>query len=153
LYRSLLIGASSGRNDVTPIEYSNVHIPNNHAFSILAAHAFSDSFSRFVLVRDPHARSNYTDEYVTSSVLDRLRLVNDTPRSSGAFWISWSKFLRYFSSIIISTYNEDHFDIRHEGQFTRSSTQHVPTYRFHISELAQVDSIFLLFIELSLEHR
>ncbi|CAF4551610.1 unnamed protein product [Rotaria sp. Silwood2] len=141
---NLLIGASSGRNDVSAEEYSLVGIQNNHAFSILAAYTFSDCSSRFVLVRDPHAHSNYTDKYVTSTILDRLRLINDTPRSSGAFWISWSIFLRYFSTITISTYNEDHFDIRHEGKFTCSSTQHIPSYRFHISETSLV-SISLVY--------
>jgi hypothetical protein len=132
----LLIGASTSRNDVTAKEYSEVRIHNDHAFSILAVHALpSCSSSRFVLVRDPHARSNYTDKYVTPTVLEQLRLVNDTSRCSGAFWISWSLFLRFFASITISTYNEDHFDIRHKGQFTRSSTQYVPTYRFRVSEL------------------
>lgn len=131
---SLLIGASSSRTDVTEQEYSQVRIQNNHAFSILAAHALVSCSSRFILVRDPHARSNYTDRQVTPVILDQLRLINDTPRSSGAFWISWPIFLRFFSSITISTYNEDHFDIRHEGQFTRSSMQEVPTYRFRVTE-------------------
>ncbi len=138
----MLIGASSGRTDVSAQEYSQVRIHNNHAFSILAAHALVNCSSRFVLVRDPHARSNYTDRHVTPVVLDELRLINDTPRSSGAFWISWPTFLRFFSSITISTYNEDHFDIRHEGKFTRSSTQHVPTYRFRVTELVFFYSAF-----------
>jgi hypothetical protein len=128
---------------VSSREYSQVRIPNNHAFSILAAHTLSDCSSRFVLVRDPHARSDYTDKYVTPTVLDQLRLINDTPRSSGAFWIYWPTFLRFFVSITISTYNENHFDIRHEGQFTRSSTQYVPTYRFHVSELVLLSFSFL----------
>ncbi len=123
-------------------EYSRVHLQSNHAFSILATHALPDCFSRFVLVRDPHARSNYTDQYITSTVLDQLRLVNDASRSSGAFWISWSTFLRFFASITISTYNENDFDIRHEGQFTRSSIQYVPTYRFHLPESVQYTFLF-----------
>ncbi|CAF3916991.1 unnamed protein product [Rotaria sordida] len=136
---NLLIGASTGRKDMNEREYSLVGIPNNHAFSILAAYTFSDYSSRFVLVRDPHARSNYIDKYVTSIILDRLRLINDTSHSSGAFWISWSIFLRYFSTITISNYNEDHFDIRHEGKFTCSSIQHVPCYHFHISETSLIN--------------
>ncbi|CAF4931148.1 unnamed protein product, partial [Rotaria sp. Silwood1] len=141
---NLLIGASSGRNGVSESEYSLVGIHNNHAFSILAAYTISDCSSHFVLVRDPHAHSNYTDEYVTSTILDRLRLINDTPRSSGAFWISWPIFLRYFSTITISTYNEKYFDIRYEGKFTRSSTQYVPSHRFHILETSLV-SISLVY--------
>jgi hypothetical protein len=138
----LLIGASTGRTDISAEEYARFHIQSNHAFSILAAHALPGCSSCFVLVRDPHARSNYADQYVTSAVLHQLRLIDDTPRSSGAFWISWSRFLRFFASITISSYNEDHFDIRHEGQFTRSSTQYVPTYRFHVPESVQYFFLF-----------
>lgn len=137
----MLIGASSSRTDISASEYAQVRIHNNHAFSILATHALASCSSRFVLVRDPHARSNYTDKYVTPTVLDQLRLINDTPRSSGAFWISWSAFLRFFGSITISSYHEDHLDIRHEGKFSRSSTQYVPTYRFHVPE-----SVFFCFV-------
>ena len=131
---NLLIGASSGRTDVTNEEYSRVRIHSNHAFSILAVHTLTNCSTRFVLVRDPHARSNYTEEQVTPAVLAELRLINDTPRSSGAFWISWPTFLRFFSSITISNYNENHFNIRHQGQFTRSSSQEIPTYRFRLTE-------------------
>ena len=44
---SLLIGASTGRTDVSSEEYSRVHIQSNHAFSILAAHALSRLFLSF----------------------------------------------------------------------------------------------------------
>lgn len=131
----MLIGASSGRKDISGEEYSFVRIQNNHAFSILAVYMLGDRSSRFVLVRDPHARSNYIDKLVTSSILNRLKLINNTPRSSGAFWISWSMFLRYFSTITISTYNENHFDVRHQGKFTQSSTQYLPSYHFQLTKL------------------
>jgi hypothetical protein len=131
---------------VTKEEYSQVRIHSNHAFSILAAHVLINCSTRFVLVRDPHARSNYTEEHVTPVVLAELRLINDTPRSSGAFWISWSTFLRFFSSITISNYNENHFDVRHEGQFTRSSTEETPTYRFRLTEFV----LFYFSLEMNL---
>lgn len=142
---SLLIGACASRHDVSEKEYSAVHIHNNHAFSILAVHTFPGNLSRFVLVRDPHARADYTDKYITPTILNRLQLVNDATRSTGAFWISWSVFLRYFSAITISSYNENHVDERREGQFTRSPTQHVPTYRFYIAELVEVFSCLFFF--------
>lgn len=131
---SLLIGASTGRTDITAEEYADVRIQSNHAFSILAAHTLPGTTSRFVLVRDPHARVKYTEEQVTSTILAQLKFVNSTPRSSGAFWISWSRFLRFFASMTISNYNKDHYDIRHEGHFTCSATQPVLAYRFHLSQ-------------------
>lgn len=100
----------------------------------MAAHTLLEDSSRFVLVRDPHSRSNYTEKTITSTILAELRKINNTPRSSGAFWISWSLFLRYFTSITISNYNENHFELRYQGKFTRSSTEHLPTYSFHVPE-------------------
>ena len=113
---------------------------------------FLDCFSRFVLVRDPHARSNYTDEFITSTVLDQLRLVNDTSRSSGAFWISWSKFLRFFTSITISTYNEDYYDIRmKDNLLVHLHNMFLPIVFMYQS---QYNSLFfsMKFNQLSLEH-
>lgn len=138
-----MIGAASGRTDISEAEYAQAHISSNHAFSVLAAHSLPSCSSRFVLVRDPHAHSTYTDQSVTPAVLDQLRRIDDTPRSSGAFWISWPAFLRFFASITISTYNEDHFDVRHEGQFARSATQEVPVYRFSLTKFVFL-SFFLL---------
>ncbi|CAF3070054.1 unnamed protein product [Rotaria sp. Silwood2] len=128
----LLIGTSSGGNSVSSEEYARVHIHKNHAFSILSVHELGDTKGRFVLVRDPHSHSNYREEAVTESVLKRLRLVNPADRSTGAFWISWIRFLRYFSSITISTYNSNDFDIREQCKFTRSSTEYVMTYYLHV---------------------
>ena len=129
----MLIGTSSGVTGVSSDEYARVHIHKNHAFSILAAHALGGASSaRFVLVRDPHSHSEYQEDAVTESVLKRLRSVNPAKRSTGAFWISWPQFLRYFSSITISTYNSDHFDLREQYKFTRSSTENVMAYYFHV---------------------
>lgn len=134
LYFSLLIGVSSGGTDVSREEYNHVHIHGNHAFSLLAAYAFPNSSSRYVLVRDPHSRSYYTEDSITESVLKQLRLINPAHRSTGAFWISWSRFLRYFSSITISNYNSAHFDIRESGKFTRSSTEDLTSYHLHVPQ-------------------
>jgi hypothetical protein len=133
-YFRLLIGVSSGATDVSSEEYAHVHIHGNHAFSVLAAHILDHGSHRFVLVRDPHSRSRYTEELVTENVLKQLRLINPTQRSTGAFWISWPRFLRYFSAITISTYNSSHFDIRQHAKFTRSATQRVTTYMFHVPQ-------------------
>ncbi|CAF3762324.1 unnamed protein product [Rotaria sordida] len=134
----LLIGTASGRNDVSSEEYARVHIHKNHAFSILSAYELGDATKRFVLVRDPHSHSNYREEAVTESILKRLRLVNPADSSMGAFWISWRRFLRYFSSITISTYNSDDFDIREQCKFTRSSTEYVMTYYLHVPKRTSI---------------
>ncbi|CAF1101217.1 unnamed protein product [Rotaria sordida] len=134
----LLIGTASGRNDVSSEEYARVHIHKNHAFSILSACELGDATKRFVLVRDPHSHSNYREEAVTESILKRLRSVNPADSSVGAFWMSWLRFLRYFSSIIISTYNSDDFDIREQCKFTRSSTEHVMTYYLHVPKRTSI---------------
>ncbi|CAF4044824.1 unnamed protein product [Rotaria sp. Silwood2] len=80
-----LIGTSSGGTGVSSEEYARVRIHNNHAFSVLAAHALSNGLSRFVLLRNPHSYSNYREESVTESVLRQLRSVNPAHRSTGAF--------------------------------------------------------------------
>ncbi|CAF4269699.1 unnamed protein product [Rotaria sp. Silwood2] len=128
----LLIGVSSGGTGVSSEEYARVRIHNNHAFSVLAAHAFDSQSLRFVLVRDPHSHSNYREGLLTENILKQLRLINPANHSTGAFWISWPRFLRYFSSLTISTYNSDYFDIREQSKFTRSSIHYVTSYHFHL---------------------
>ncbi|CAF3765660.1 unnamed protein product [Rotaria socialis] len=135
----LLIGVSSGGTAVSSEEYAHVHIHKDHAFSLLAANALRDASWRFVLVRDPHSHSTYREELVTESILKQLRAVNPEKRSTGAFWISWPRFLRYFSSITISHYNSDHYDIREVGKFTRSSTQQVTIYNLHVPESSTIN--------------
>lgn len=127
-----MIGASTGRSDVSQEEYARQRVHGNHAFSVLAAHAVNRISMRFVLVRDPHARSNYIDELLTPSILARMNSSFPHSQSSGAFWISWPKFLRLFNSITISTYASDYYDVREVARFTRSSTQAVPTFHFHV---------------------
>jgi hypothetical protein len=131
---SLLIGASTGRSDVSAEEYTQNNIRSNHAFSVLAAHSISYISMQFVLVRDPHARSYYRDELITLPVLNKLNTLDRNSQSSGAFWISWPKFLRFFNSITISSYSSDYYDVREVNRFTRSSTQLIPTYHFHLSK-------------------
>ncbi len=120
--------------DVSSEEYIRNNIPNNHAFSVLAACSLPYISMEFVLIRDPHARSNYHDELITLHILNKLNRINQNSQSSGAFWISWPKFLRFFNSITISSYANDYYDIREVNRFTRSSTQLIPTYHFHLSK-------------------
>lgn len=138
----MLIGVSSSGTGISSEEYASVRINSNHAFSILAAHSLGNASSRFVLVRDPHARSNYTETSITESILKQLREVNPTHRSTGAFWISWPRFLRYFSSMTISTYRSEYFDVRELGQFTTSSTQWIMSYRLYIPKYVYCDISF-----------
>lgn len=129
---SSLIGASTGGNGVSSEEYDRVSIRKDHAFSILAATALSEGSDRFVLVRDPHSYSNYREKSLTNVYLKQLQLVNPARRSTGAFWISWRRFLRYFSSITISNYNSDYYDIRKQYEFTQSSTENIMAYYIRV---------------------
>lgn len=131
---SLLIGASTGGTKINATEYASVHINNNHAFSILTACAIPTAPHRFVLVRDPHSHSRYSEDAITKDVIKQLRALNSSDRSTGAFWISWDRFVRYFSSITISTYNSDYFDLREQGRFNRSATDNVTSYRIHVPQ-------------------
>ncbi|CAF1256605.1 unnamed protein product [Rotaria sordida] len=131
---NLLIGASTSRTDVNKDVYDQFKVHGNHAFSILAAHALDNDLCRFVLLRDPHAHSCYTDERVTPEVLQILRTVHKAHRSSGAFWMEWSKFLLLFSKITISTYVGSHFDIREQARFNRSPTDSISVFYFHVPQ-------------------
>ncbi|CAF3342047.1 unnamed protein product [Rotaria sp. Silwood1] len=135
----LLIGATTGRSDVSVEEYARNNIPNNHAFSVLAAHSISNTAMQFVLVRDPHAHSNYIDEFITQYILDKLNNINRNTVSPGVFWISWPKFLRFFNSITISSYANDYYDIREVNRFTQSCTELIPTFQFHLSRTSLVN--------------
>lgn len=130
LFNRLLIGVSSSGTDVSQEEYDRVHIHRNHAFSILAAHYLSADKCRYILVRDPHSRSRYHESSLTMEKLEYLRSIREGNLSSGAFWISWSPFLRYFSQMIISRYRSDSYDARATGRFTRSSSASLSNYQF-----------------------
>ncbi len=119
---------------MTQEEYNRVHIHGNHAFSILCAFDLSHISMQFVLVRDPHARTNYREAFITTSVLKQLNSILPFRLPSGAFWISWPLFLNYFTSITISSYVSDHYDVREVAQFTQSSKEPVPTFRFYVHE-------------------
>lgn len=129
---SLLIGASTGVPGITAEEYTRVHIHGNHAYSLLAVATLSTDPHRFVLVRDPHSHSKYSEDSITPKILEELNKEKSAKRSTGSFWISWSMFIRYFSSVTISTYKSDYFDIRECGKFTRSATDPVTSYRIHV---------------------
>ena len=134
MFSSLLIVASTGRSDITNEEYHTNYIQNNHAFSILAAYSIREISMDFVLIRDPHARSNYTDELLTRTHLQKLNQIHRNSQSSGTFWISWPKFVRLFNSITISCYASDYYDVREVNRFTRTPTQSIPTFHFHLSK-------------------
>ncbi|CAF1171562.1 unnamed protein product [Rotaria sp. Silwood1] len=135
----LLIGAATGRTDVNEEEYERVHINRNHAFSILAAYFLSEISMQFVLVRDPHARVDYKEDIITSSILTQLNSMISFHLPSGAFWISWPVFLQFFESITISSYASDYYDIREVAKFTQSSIEPIPTFHFHVSKTSIVD--------------
>lgn len=120
-------------------EYDSVRIHRNHAFSILAAHSlnahdFPKDEHRYILVRDPHSYSRYSEPTLNKQILGILRLKNPADRSSGSFWISLSSFLRYFSSISISRYDGDMYDVRQKGKFTRTASENLQNYQFQLSE-------------------
>ena len=136
----LLIGVSSSATEgVSREEYETVRIHPNHAFSILAVHCFrspaaSVNQSRYVLVRDPHASSGYSEKTLNKEKLETLRSVHHADRSSGAFWIGWSSFLRYFSSVTISRYSGDMHESRETGKFTRSAAENLLSYYFELTQ-------------------
>ncbi|CAF4007491.1 unnamed protein product, partial [Rotaria sp. Silwood1] len=88
---------------------------------------------QFVLVRDPHARVDYKEDIITSSILTQLNSMISFHLPSGAFWISWPVFLQFFESITISSYASDYYDIREVAKFTQSSIEPIPTFHFHVS--------------------
>ena len=113
-------------------EYHHVGIHANHAFSILFATTLNIGSSRFLLIRDPHGRTSYFDHLIEPTMRIQLRSLYDIRHSSGAFWIAWPNFLRFFDSITISTYVDTDFDIREQVEFTQSATQSVAAYYFHL---------------------
>lgn len=134
LTSSLLIGTTTGRRNMTADLYERVKINGNHAFSILAVHALGPIGSRFVLVRDPHARTNYRDDRVTNDVLTILRKIHPARRETGAFWIEWKTFLRYFARINISCDVNHAHEIRIPARFTRSATEMIPVLYFDLPQ-------------------
>ncbi|CAF2537958.1 unnamed protein product [Rotaria sp. Silwood2] len=131
----LLIGASTGCLETNRHEYELAGLNPNHAFTVLVAKALPVGDGRFLLVRDPHGTTNYSEDSITPSIRTYLRSIHDEmSNSSGIFWITWLSFLHYFDSITISTYVSNHFDIREAAQFTRSPIESVPAYYFTVSK-------------------
>ncbi|CAF1204736.1 unnamed protein product [Rotaria sordida] len=131
----LLIGASTGCSEIGRYEYERVGLNPNHAFTVLVTKALPIGDGRFLLVRDPHGTTAYSEASITPFIRTHLRSIHDEmSNSSGIFWITWLSFLHYFDSITISTYVSKHFDIREEAQFTRSPIEPVPVYYFTVSK-------------------
>ncbi|CAF1187363.1 unnamed protein product [Rotaria sordida] len=131
----LLIGASTGCSEIGRYEYERVGLNPNHAFTVLVTKALPIGDGRFLLVRDPHGTTAYSEASITPFIRTYLRSIHDEmSNSSGIFWITWLSFLHYFDSITISTYVSKHFDIREEAQFTRSPIEPVPVYYFTVSK-------------------
>ena len=128
-----MIGASTGCTEIDLYEYQLAGLRPNHAFTVLAARALSVNDDRFLLVRDPHGTTNYSEDGITPAIrLSLRRIHDDMANESGTFWIAWFNFLRFFDSITISTYVDKHFDIREKAQFTQSPTESVPAYYFTV---------------------
>lgn len=119
---------------MTEVDYKNVNIRNSHSFSMLAVRTLSNTRKSFVLLRDPHAETKYREEQITSDVLRQLNSTVPSPLPSGAFWISWPAFLRFFSSIIILACDDSDYDIRKVAKFTQSSTESIPTFHLLASK-------------------
>lgn len=116
-------------------EYELVGLNPNHAFTVLAAKSLSVGEGRYLLLRDPHGTTKYTEDSISPPVRKQLSSTRtETPNSSGIFWIVWSNFLRFFDSITVSTYANNQFDIREQAQFTQSATEPVPAYYFVLSK-------------------
>ncbi|CAF1185551.1 unnamed protein product [Didymodactylos carnosus] len=134
----LLIGASTGRSDISNDEYTHIKIHGNHAFSILKVYSLSHD-ERFVLVRDPHSCTRYEDKYITRETLNLLQAFHRGERRSGSFWMSWRIFLKYFSTITICQWRSDLFDVRSDGQFTTDASQPINAYYFYIKTTTQIN--------------
>ncbi|CAF3477566.1 unnamed protein product [Rotaria socialis] len=135
----LLIGASTGCSDINEHEYALVGLNSNHAFTVLLAKSLDVGEGRFLLLRDPHGTTNFSEDSITPKIRKHLSSIRvEMPNFSGIFWITWSSFLRFFESITISTYVSNHFDIREQAQFTESPTELLPAYYFTLSKTSLI---------------
>ena len=131
----LLIGASTGgQTSVSRDVHMSVGIYQGHVFAVLAVHQPFPDAPHFLLLRDPHSETSYSEPLLTEPMRQQLAKVKAVDRWSGTFWIAWKHFLRYFSSLTISTYNSNHFDIRLQGRFAHSFTDHATTYHFNVPQ-------------------
>ena len=97
---SLIMGVSTGRTDVSATEYTAVYLHGNHVYSVRTTHALSRD-ERFVMLRDPHARSQYIDDRISAATLETLQKTHRAEASAGSFWISWLAFRRFFATLTI----------------------------------------------------
>ncbi|CAF4057136.1 unnamed protein product, partial [Adineta steineri] len=135
----LLIGTSTSRTNISTDEYHRARIRANHAFSVLFVTTLPTDPSRFLLIRDPHGNTDYSDRSIKSSIRTQLHSLYETHHSSGVFWISWPNFLHFFDSVTISTYASDYFDIREQAKFTRSPIQPVPAYYLYVGQTSSIN--------------
>ncbi len=126
------MGASTGRTNIPAVEYARVHLSGHHVYSVRRAHALSAA-ERFVLLRDPHGRSNYRDDRISAITLKTLLQTNKVEESAGSFWMSWMAFRRFFCTLTICSYHDDLLDVRLEGTFTPHAAHHVQAYYFHLN--------------------
>ncbi len=117
------MGADTPNTNVPAEEYDRVHLTKNHVFSVLASHTLS-SMERFLLIRNPHGSSGYTDDFISAEI--------QAETENGTFWMSWLAFQRFFATLTICAYRDDLFDVRFEGQFTRHAAQTLQSYYFHL---------------------
>jgi hypothetical protein len=131
----LLIGASTGgQTSVSREVHMSVGIYQGHVFAVLAAHQPFPGAPHFLLLRDPHSETTYSEPMLTNEIREQLASVHSADRWSGTFWIAWTHFLRYFSSLTISTYNSNHYDIRLQGRFAQSLADQTTTYHFSVPQ-------------------
>ena len=126
------MGASTGRKDLSTFDYEDVHLHENHVYSVRKACALPTG-ERFVLLRDPHARSDYTNDPISASALKTLQKIDKAEASTGSFWMSWMAFRRFIATLTICSYRDNLFDVRLEGSFTPHSAHYVQAYYFGLN--------------------
>ena len=84
------------------------------------------------MLRDPHARSNYLDDRISTVTLETLQQTYEAETSAGSFWMSWMAFQRFFTTLTICSYRDNLFDVRLEGKFTPHAAHFVQAYYFHL---------------------
>ena len=130
----LLIGASTSGSPTNEHHYHRIGLTANHAFAVLTTTTLPMCNGRYLLVRDPHGVTRFSDDSIRSSDRDLLCQIQSEGLKSGTFWITWENFVHYFDSVTISTYVSEHFDIREVARFSQSPTEPVPTYYFTVTE-------------------
>ena len=125
------MGAETGCTDVPDAQYADAGLHRNHAYSVQAVHHLSE-VDRFVMLRDPHAKTKYKDNQIPAVTLGTLQKIYQDEISAGSFWISWLTFRRFFTTLTICSYRDDLFDARLEGKFTPHAAYFVQAYYFRL---------------------